>query len=758
MLCIGLLSFAVTIILPPTGKAWAALVLLACSLVCLISALCLRSRRRWLCRIALTACLAALPLLISHTVIDIPISHADSKEPQSVSCTVTDVLSLTESTASCRVTVTSIDGKDADYGASALLPADVGSVGCVLRGTAVLTPVTSLANGSALLAQGILLRIDDLTVDEFAFTELHISPLLRENPCTTALKKLFQARTDSETASLLTALFLGDTSYFSPPTNLGFQRLGLSHLSAISGMNVTLLICLFELLLRRMHLAKSLRLTVCLAALFFYLWMVGFAASALRAAVMQTIVICAFVLRRQHDLLTVLTVAAYVMCLCAPFTVYSVSFWLSVAATAGILLVVDKERQAPPPSLTAELVRVQTATQREALWRKALAYAAIPCKRLLHICRLDLTVGLAAVCATLPIAVLLFGTFSPLSPLATLLCTPFVQLLLYAACFFPLICLCPPLVFLVEKTAALLVWGVQCLSSHDAVLLYVDYLPILLITTVLVLLLFLYQIPAWPKRLSKLTCLIALLLSALLLHGQYAANKSTVRLAYQPDTSEPAIALSYEEEILYIDVSNGRSGNGYSCLQAAQAMESTLIHHYVVTDYDSGLHTRFRRICADIKLKQVYLPTPLSQTEQAEADRLVEFLSSCRIGTAFYEAGKPYLLKEDLTFTYTEAADNTGNQTPILWVNSRGHTCLYMSLSRLKTSHMTVFDQAIAQADAVILTNVSGDDAAQAVTRLRRLCGEDTHIILKRSSPLELPQALGHLQYASADGLLIDLD
>ncbi len=759
----GLISFALSIVLPPIAKLWAALVLLLLFVACACGKLFLRFSHRTdkhglHMLIALTAVLAALPLLVTYSTIDKPLSAADDTACQELHCTVTEILARKEDTASCLVKVTRIGTRRASYQALLSLPNDMADEGHTLEGTGILTSVNKRKNGAALLAKSILFSIKDFQIREHAFGALRISPFSRENPCTAALKALFSERTDQETASLLTALFLGDTSYFSPQTNLGFQRLGLSHLSAISGMNVTLLICLFELLLRRMYLAKSLRLAVCLCALFFYLWMVGFAASALRAALMQAIAIFAFVMRRQYDLLTVLALAAYGMCLFSPFTVYSVSFWLSVAATAGILLVVDQGREDAPPTFTAELIRVQTATQNEALWRKLLAYCQIPCKRLLHICRISLTVGLGAVCATLPITVLLFGTFSPLSPLATLLCTPFVQLLLYAACFFPLICLFPPLVLVVEKTAALLVLGVQHFSSPDFMLLYVDYLPILVITVLLVFLLFLYRVLALPAPASRITCLAFIAVSALILCGRYGENRSSRRLVYQPSAAEASVTMTHEGALLYVDLSKGTYSGIGACLETVKALESTVIHHYVVTTYESGLHQRFRLLCSSVKLKTVYLPRPTTRVEEEEASRLINFLDSCRVNTVFYENSQACQAAEGLSFVYSTAADTSGNQTPLLWLNSRDHTCLYISLSRLSGSLFTLFDQTVAEADTVILTDTGTKGAADAVMRLLQFCRPDARIVLKAAVPFAAQDEERRLLYANGTQVSLDLE
>ena len=137
-------------------------------------------------------------------------------------------------------------------------------------------------------------------------------------------------------AALTRGLVIGDDRDEPPAMVQRFRDAGLSHLTAVSGQNVALLLAAAGPLLRRLRPATRWAATLGLIAWFVVLTRAE--PSVLRAGVMAALAATAFVLGRQAEPLRLLAVAVIGLLLVDPLLAWSVGFWLSVGATAGVVV------------------------------------------------------------------------------------------------------------------------------------------------------------------------------------------------------------------------------------------------------------------------------------------------------------------------------------------------------------------------------------------------------------------------------------
>ena len=138
-----------------------------------------------------------------------------------------------------------------------------------------------------------------------------------------------------DTAPFARALLLGDRSGIDYETNTAFQISGIAHIIAVSGLHVSILFTLVNLLcLKRRGLVAIIGLPV----LFLFALIAGFSPSVVRACIMQGLMILASVAGRDYDGPTELSFACLVMLLANPLVITAVSFQLSVGCVIGILL------------------------------------------------------------------------------------------------------------------------------------------------------------------------------------------------------------------------------------------------------------------------------------------------------------------------------------------------------------------------------------------------------------------------------------
>jgi len=141
----------------------------------------------------------------------------------------------------------------------------------------------------------------------------------------------------ADQAAMLPALVLGDTSTVTPVTTQEFRTAGLTHLTAVSGANVTI-VCGAVLFSSRLI---GPRAAVGLAGLALVLFVVVVqpTASVLRAAVMGAIALMGVLSSRRRQAIPALSATVLLLMIVAPQLAVDVGLALSVVATAALVVI-----------------------------------------------------------------------------------------------------------------------------------------------------------------------------------------------------------------------------------------------------------------------------------------------------------------------------------------------------------------------------------------------------------------------------------
>lgn len=155
-----------------------------------------------------------------------------------------------------------------------------------------------------------------------------------------AVERLSHLRMQPEAAAVVEAMAAGERRGITPGLRSDYSRSGLSHLLAVSGLHTGIVFVLINLalwwlpLLRRGHLVKNLLAT---AAVWLFVAAAGFPPSAVRAAVMCTLLQTALASGSEYVGLNALAAAGFGMLLWDPNWLGDISFQLSFVAVAAIL-------------------------------------------------------------------------------------------------------------------------------------------------------------------------------------------------------------------------------------------------------------------------------------------------------------------------------------------------------------------------------------------------------------------------------------
>jgi competence protein ComEC len=143
---------------------------------------------------------------------------------------------------------------------------------------------------------------------------------------------------DAGPAGLLPGLVVGDTRAMDPVLEEDFRRAGLAHLTAVSGANVAIMLAGVLRPLRRRAVDRRVQAVVAGLALMGFVVLAGPGPSVVRAAAMGAVTLLALASGRPRAALPALSAAVCALLLVDPALARDPGFALSVAATAGIVL------------------------------------------------------------------------------------------------------------------------------------------------------------------------------------------------------------------------------------------------------------------------------------------------------------------------------------------------------------------------------------------------------------------------------------
>jgi competence protein ComEC len=152
---------------------------------------------------------------------------------------------------------------------------------------------------------------------------------------------------DKEEQGVLKALIVGDRNAISPELRTSFNRAGAGHLLAISGLHIGIIATASFLFLKWMlsHIrffllhawTKKGAVLLSIVPVLVYGLLSGMSPSTQRAVIMVIVFLTAFLVEREHDLINTLAIAAMMILVVHPPSVFSISFQFSFAAVLAII-------------------------------------------------------------------------------------------------------------------------------------------------------------------------------------------------------------------------------------------------------------------------------------------------------------------------------------------------------------------------------------------------------------------------------------
>jgi len=140
-------------------------------------------------------------------------------------------------------------------------------------------------------------------------------------------------------ASVMKAMLFGEKRKLDEDLKEQYQKNGIAHILAISGLHISLLGMAFYRILSFLPLSLGWRAGISGSVLIAYGYMVGFSASTERAIIMFLLFLTAKATKRSYDMLTAISVAALLLLAQHPGYLFDCAFQLSFMAVIAMALI-----------------------------------------------------------------------------------------------------------------------------------------------------------------------------------------------------------------------------------------------------------------------------------------------------------------------------------------------------------------------------------------------------------------------------------
>ena len=395
-----------------------------------------------------------------------------------------------------------------------------------------------------------------------------------------------------DTRSFARALLLGDTMEMPFKMEWDLKTSGIYHIAAVSGMHVSILFALLNVLcLKKRYLVAIIGFPM----LFLFAAVAGYSPSIVRATVMQSIATLALIADREYDPPTALAASVLLILANNPIAITSVSLQLSAGCMIGIFLFTER--------IHNFMLSTRLGPAKGRSWKAKLTRWFVA----------SVSATLGAISLTTPLSAYYFGSVSVIGILTNLL-----TLWVVSTIFIGVVIACTlgalwlPLGigvgWLISWPVRYVLWVIDMISKVPLSSVYTSsiYIVLWLAFVGIILTVFLRSKKKHPILLS--VCIIAGLLGAVIC-SFLEPRLDTYRITAVDVGQGQCVLLQYEDECYMVDC--GGDSDEIAATEAAQLLLSQGIFRldgFILTHYDADHAGGVEKLLDVVPTDKLYLP------------------------------------------------------------------------------------------------------------------------------------------------------
>ncbi len=150
-------------------------------------------------------------------------------------------------------------------------------------------------------------------------------------------KEILDQNLNEDNADISYAILFGDKQGLNENIESMFSYAGISHILAVSGLHIGVLVSALYFVLKKIKKPKYLKLIVLPIILFFYSYLCSFTPSVCRASIMAVLLAFCDTFKIEYDALSSLGIAGIIILLVSPLQLFTISFQLSFLCIFAII-------------------------------------------------------------------------------------------------------------------------------------------------------------------------------------------------------------------------------------------------------------------------------------------------------------------------------------------------------------------------------------------------------------------------------------
>ncbi len=443
---------------------------------------------------------------------------------------------------------------------------------------------------NGICAEAINFKLTDVSKHPEESLAVKLS-LIRENTSRHSMLTMGE-----DAGSLFAAVFMGQRTYLSPRLSLDFERIGISHILALSGMHLAILAVGLTRLLSLFGISKKPRTVIIILIIAFYMALTGFSVSVVRAGIMLIISSLLYLFASAKDLPTNLAISVFLICLITPYAVFDISLWLSAFATFGIVAMTDMASR----KLQNKNVFVKLLTAIGA------SFAA----------------SFFAISATMLITTAISDSTSLLGAFSTLIFSFLIEVFIYVGLLILAVEFIFPIgAYVMEPLYSVIDRLSYTLSSPRWIVVSTDEAQIKALIIIFTVLFFAFIV---LKIKHIKSALLVLVCSFIAVHGFAAAQTYTDAfsdgITYGKDGNHELFTLKSNDTTAVLDFGFYTETTAYETADILSEQNIFSLDAYIATNYSTGIAESIKTLLSRTKTEAVYIPEPLNKDEERLLD------------------------------------------------------------------------------------------------------------------------------------------
>ncbi|MBO5879786.1 MAG: ComEC/Rec2 family competence protein [Clostridia bacterium] len=415
---------------------------------------------------------------------------------------------------------------------------------------------------------------------------------------------------------LLSTLLFGERDYLNGQIDLDFERVGLSHVLAISGMHLVILTQGFSSLLALFGINKRYRKILEIIFTLGYMALVGFPITVVRAGIMLIISSLLFLLKSTRDSVTNLFLSVTFILIIQPYSVFDLSLWLSCFATLGIII-------------CAELFSKVYIEKKN--YRKKLIFSII-------------TGVISCVFANLSILVLQALSFKSISLFAlvtTPAFSPLILVFMYVGIFLMLTGAFLPIGKLVGFLSNVITLPIGAISSIEFASLSTDFFVVKLLICAATIFFFMFLILDVRNKKIAIATLSSMLVGILICSLAFTLKSNNkFHFTYNENAGSEQIFINENGHSTLIDISLGKEHTAYATLEHLKENKILHLDNLIIPSYSPYLCEGLEKVLSSVSTERVYMLPPHGQDQGYIIDDVSALLESYRTELIIYPIEK----------------------------------------------------------------------------------------------------------------------